>query len=220
MNNKASGGAGQVAVDRGPADPKGLGNGGHGVLPRRIHLLGHLELVAGQRRRSAAVAAAGPGRGQPRGRAFADEVAFEFGQGREHVEDELAARGGGVDRLLEAAEPDPAVGQAGDGVDQVAERLAEAVEFPDDEGVARAQLVQDLLKGGSVGAGAAGGLGEHPVATGALQRVDVELRLLVGGGDAGIASRCPMPVTVAEPCDNAGSATLISDTGIGRIQGP
>jgi hypothetical protein len=127
MNNKASGGAGQVAVDRGPADPKGLGNGGHGVLPRRIHLLGHLELVAGQRRRSAAVAAAGPGRGQPRGRAFADEVAFEFGQGREHVEDELAARGGGVDRLLEAAEPDPTLGQAGDGVDQVAERLAEAV---------------------------------------------------------------------------------------------
>jgi hypothetical protein len=33
-------------------------------------------------------------------------VAFELGQGREHVEDELAARGGGgVDRLLEAAEP-------------------------------------------------------------------------------------------------------------------
>jgi hypothetical protein len=29
-----------------------------------------------------------------------------------------------------------------------------------------------------------------------------------------------MPLTVAEPCDNAGSATLISDTGIGRIQGP
>jgi hypothetical protein len=34
------------------------------------------------------------------------------------VEDELAA-GGGVDRLLKAAEPDVAVGEAGDGVDQV-----------------------------------------------------------------------------------------------------
>ena len=38
-----------------------------------------------------AVAAAGPGRGQPSGGAFADEVAFELGQGGEDVEDELAA---------------------------------------------------------------------------------------------------------------------------------
>jgi hypothetical protein len=37
------------------------------------------------------------------------------------MEDELAARGGGVDRLLETAEPDPALRQAGDGVDQVPE---------------------------------------------------------------------------------------------------
>jgi hypothetical protein len=36
------------------------------------------------------VAAAGPGGGQPGGGAFADEVAFELGQGREDVEDELA----------------------------------------------------------------------------------------------------------------------------------
>ena len=38
----------EVAVDRSPADPKSLGNGGHAVLPRAIHLLGHLELVGGQ----------------------------------------------------------------------------------------------------------------------------------------------------------------------------
>ena len=37
------------------------------------------------------MAAAGPGRGQPRGGAFPDEVALELGQGREHMEDELAA---------------------------------------------------------------------------------------------------------------------------------
>jgi hypothetical protein len=46
------------------------------------------------------------GRGQPGDRALADQVAFELGQGGEDVEDELAARGGGIDRLLEAAEPD------------------------------------------------------------------------------------------------------------------
>jgi hypothetical protein len=44
-----------------------------------------------------------------------------------------------------------------------------------------------LGEGGSVGAGAAGGLGEHPIAAGVLEGVDLELWLLVGSGDAGIA---------------------------------
>jgi len=69
-----------------------------------------LELVPGQHRRAAAVATPSSGGSQPGAGAFADEVAFELGQSCEHMEDELAARGGGVDRLLEAAEPDPAVG--------------------------------------------------------------------------------------------------------------
>jgi hypothetical protein len=106
-----------MAIDRGPADPQRRGNRADCVLPGRIHLLSHLELVGGHHWRSAAVAAAGPGGLQSRGGAFADEVAFELGQGGEDMEDELAARGGGVDRLLQAPEPDAAVGQAGDGVD-------------------------------------------------------------------------------------------------------
>jgi hypothetical protein len=63
-------------------------------------------LVPAQHRRSAAAAAAGPGRGQPRAGPLPDEVAFELGQRGEDVEDELAAGGGGVDCLLQAAEPD------------------------------------------------------------------------------------------------------------------
>jgi hypothetical protein len=54
---------------------------------------------------------------------------------------------------------------------------------------ARAVKVQDLLEDRAVGAGAAGGLGEHPVAAGTLQGVDLELRLLVCGGDAGLAKQ-------------------------------
>jgi hypothetical protein len=103
------------------------------------------------------------------------------------VEDELAAGGGGVDRLLQAAEPDATLSQLGSGVDQVPEGATEAVELPDDQGVARAQLVQDLLEDGSVGAGTAGRLVEHPVAAGTLEGVDLELGLLVGGGDPGVA---------------------------------
>jgi len=48
------------------------------------------------------------------------------------MEHQLAARRGGVDRLLEAAEPNPAVSQASDGVDQVPQGPAEPVQFPDD----------------------------------------------------------------------------------------
>jgi hypothetical protein len=71
----------------------------------------------------------------------------------------------------------------------VTQRPAQAVGLPDDQGVAGAELVQELLEGGAVGAGAAGGLGEHPVAAGAFQGVDLEVGLLVGGGDAGIAKQ-------------------------------
>jgi hypothetical protein len=141
--------------------------------------------VGGQHRWATTPAATGPGGGQPSAGALADEVAFELGQGGEHMKDELAARGGGVDGLLQAAEPDAAVGQAGDGVDQVTQRPPEAVEFPDDQGVAGAELVKDLFEGGAVGACAAGGLGEDPVAAGRGEGVDLKVWLLVGGGDAG-----------------------------------
>jgi hypothetical protein len=57
---------------------------------------------------------------------------------------QLAAGRGGVDGILEAAEPDAALSQGADGVDQVPERPAEAVQFPDDQDVAGPQLVQDL----------------------------------------------------------------------------
>jgi hypothetical protein len=50
-------------------------------------------------------------------------------------------------------------------------------------------LVQDLLEDRAVGAGAAGGLGEDPVTAGAFQGVDLQVGLLVGGGDAGVAEQ-------------------------------
>jgi hypothetical protein len=42
--------------------------------------VGHPELVSGHHRRPAAVATLDPGRSQPGGCAFADQVAFELGQ--------------------------------------------------------------------------------------------------------------------------------------------
>jgi hypothetical protein len=80
------------------------------------------------------------------------------------------------------------------------------------------ELVQDLLAGGAVGAGAAGDLGEHPVTAGALKGVVLEVGLLVGCGDSE-RSRADAP-WVAEPCDRPGRATLFVDTGSGHVCGP
>jgi hypothetical protein len=44
----------------------------------------------------------------------------------------------------------------------------------------------------------------------------LELGVLVGGGDAGVAELMSHGGSVAEPCDNVGCATLISDTGSGH----
>jgi hypothetical protein len=74
--------------------------------------------------------------------------------------------------------------------------------------------------GETVAAGAAGGLSEHLIAAGALQGVDLELGLLVGGGDTGIAKQVSHAGSVAEPCGRVGCATLISDTGSGHVEGP
>jgi hypothetical protein len=94
----------------------------------------------------------------------------------------LPPGGGGVDGLQEAAEPDAAVGQAGDGVDQVSEGAAEAVEFPDDQGIAGRSWSRSWpLAGRSLWAPLAASV-EHPIAAGASQGVDLELGLLVGGG--------------------------------------
>jgi hypothetical protein len=71
------------------------------------------------------VAAAGAGRGQPGAGPLPNKVAFKLGQGREHVEDELATGGGGVDRLLDDLELWLLVGGGDAGI---AEQMAHAEE--------------------------------------------------------------------------------------------
>jgi hypothetical protein len=119
-----------VAVDSRPADPQHLGARRHGVLAALVQLPGDGQLLRRHRGGTAAQAAPGPCRRQAGHRPLVDQVPLELGEGAEEVEDELAGRCGGVDALLEAAEADAAAVQFADGVDEVAERAAKAVELP------------------------------------------------------------------------------------------
>jgi hypothetical protein len=76
-------------------------------------------ICAGHRRGPAQALAPGAGGVQALAGALDDQLADELGQGREHVEDQPAARSGGVQRLVQGPEPDPAAAQSGDDGDQV-----------------------------------------------------------------------------------------------------
>jgi hypothetical protein len=150
-----------------------------------MQLLGHLELVAGQHRWAAAGrAAASPAavRSRMRSRSNSARAAKTW---------KTSLPAGVVVSIASwrLRKADATLGQAGDGVDRVAQGAAEPVQFPHDQGVAGAQLIEHLGEGGPVGAGPAGGFDNDPVAAGTLAGVDLEPGLLVGGGDAGMAEQ-------------------------------
>jgi len=108
---------------------------------------------------------------------------FVLGHEGEHAEDEAAVRGGGVhDAVGQRPDPDPAGLQGGDDVDEVAQVAPEPVDFPDDQGVAAAQVGQAGVPLGSVGFGSGGGFGVGLQAVRGAEGVELQLGVLVGGG--------------------------------------
>jgi hypothetical protein len=97
--------------------------------------------------------------------------------------------GSGVDDPVgQRLDADAAGFQGGDDLDQVAQVAAEPVDLPDDEGVAGPQVGQAFVPFGPAGFGAGRGVGLGLQAVLGGQRVELELRVLVGGGDPGISS--------------------------------
>ena len=86
-------------------------------------------------------------RSQARDRAFRDRLTLELGERSEDPNDELARRGGGVDRSTltgEDLQADAARREVVDGVDQVVQVPPEPVELPNHERVAVAQRFHAL----------------------------------------------------------------------------
>src|SRR5215207_9794274 len=109
------------------------------VLNRRgfvsVELFHQSDLFGGEGFAPAALASPGSGSDKPCLGALADDVALELRKGAEDMEDELPAAGCGVDLLGEALEADTLAVELSDGLDEVLEGAAEAIQAPDHQGV-------------------------------------------------------------------------------------
>jgi hypothetical protein len=116
-----------------PLTVEGVGGQGRGLgLP-------------GEPSRASAEAAPRARRGQARLGALADEIALELGQRPKHVEHQFATARCGVEVFLKTLEPDAALREVADHLDEMAKGPAQAVEFPDHQHVALAEMRQRLL---------------------------------------------------------------------------
>ncbi len=75
--------------------------------------------------------------------AFADQLTFEFGNGRDHRERESACGSARVDRVAGREEVDTARSEVVERPDEVADAPSEAVELPDRDDISAASV--DLL---------------------------------------------------------------------------
>ena len=151
----------QVPIERRPGDPQRGADGRDRVGRVLVQRPGLGQLPRVQRPRPTSLAPPSACGLQARLGPLADQVPLELGQGPEDVKDELAAAGGRVDRLLEAAEPDLPRLQGGDRLNQVLERTSQPVELPDDEGVAGPEEGERFGESGAFVLGTAGDVGEE-----------------------------------------------------------
>ena len=142
-----------MPVDGGAADSEGLGDLSDGGAGGQESFSG-FGTPGCPDGGAAEVGTSRPGRLQSGDGSLDGELALELGQAGDEVDHESAGGGGGVDRLVEAAKVDAAIGEVVDGGHEVWEGASEAVEAPHDEGVAVVELGQGVVEAGAGGQGA------------------------------------------------------------------
>src|SRR3954452_20221582 len=133
-----------IAPQRHAGDIEGFANVSNGRALVGVELFHQSDLFGGEGFSPAALASPGSGRGKPGLGALADDVTLELRKGAEDVEDELPAAGRGVDLLGEALEADTLAVELRDGLDEVLERAAEAVQAPHNKRVPVPQVRECL----------------------------------------------------------------------------
>ena len=108
------------------------------------------------------------------------------------------------ERIVEALEPDPTLQQHAGQLNQVPQGAPEAVELPDHQDIARAQLTEHGLQHRALDADPARHLLVDLPTAGAAQGIDLQVQALVFGADTGIADVHPPLLT-----DSCGFDVLI-----------
>ena len=119
--------------------------------------------------------------------ALRHDLPFHLSEGRDDGENGFADGGLGVDAFAQADQLDLAVVELIDDLNQVGHTAPQPVEAPDDERVAGAQGLEEAVEFGALAAAAGSVVGVDAVAAGILESGDLKLRILVSGGDAGVA---------------------------------
>ena len=175
---------GKVAVHGGAGDSQHLRDvGGRDALLPELAGFGGIGVVdlAG----ASALAPVGCGGGQPGAGALDHGVAFELGERGHDGEHGRAHRPVGVQTFGEAAESDPSGRQLVHHRENVLGVASEAVEFPDGEHVAFAEMVEAGIEMGSArGRAAHAMVGVDAGRPGFLKRIELKLGILVGGADS------------------------------------
>ena len=168
-------------------DLSGDFGGGHGAGCQ--HRLRRPDLDGVQCRRTTTNSATGTAGCQRSPGALTQKLHLELPEGSEDVEDQPPGRAGGVDVLVQRSQPDAACLQGVHRGKKLAHRSRQSIQSGDDQHVSFADEVEPGGKLWAIGTGAAHRFLEHPLAPGRMERVDLTVRGLQIGRDAGIADQ-------------------------------
>ena len=118
---------------------------------------------------------------QPGAGTLAHHGALEFGEGSEHLHHHASGRSGGVDRLRQGAEVRARRIDFLQDVEEILERARQAVEFPHDDGIALAQLVEKPVQLGPIPTAAGGFLLVNSGTADRLEGADLGRGILIVG---------------------------------------
>jgi hypothetical protein len=120
--------------------------------------------------------------------AFADQVAFEFGDSGEYGHDHLAGMGGGIGpRSGDGLQASTGIADRFDDIEETSGGACQPVELPDGDDIAIAKLVEHPVQLGPVAICSGDFLAEDACSTGRLESFKLKSQPLIFGGDAGIA---------------------------------
>lgn len=174
----------QVAVQRGLADIEVARDLAYAQLAFAVDRLGGDGFPFGLVRESIrASPEPSPGLGcvQAGLRTLPDQVALKLGEGGGYVEDEPTLTAGDVNGVVQALEGHAFFHELLNEHDQMFEGASEPVEFPDDDVVAFAHLRQQSAKFHAFGFCAADLFMEDLLAVLLLERIELEIQVLVPG---------------------------------------